>query len=492
MKKFCLFIVNFLLFLLAGNLVQAQESPGQDDPLSYRRWRLTLINPLSTNGIKAPDYTARYSINLLGGYHGGLDGAEFGLLYNYEKRYINGFQIAGLLNGTGGDLTGINLAGAVNYSKNNMNGLQYAGFLNYSGSEMSGIQFTGLLNYAGNTMAGIQIAGISNISRDNLEGLQFAGLFNASRGNTSGIQITPGVNAALANLEGLQVAGILNYAHADISGLQLSGVASISRKNMDGLVISSALNYTGQDANGILISSGFNISGNSGGMNIAGIGNFSKKMSGIQIAGLINAAGAADGVQIGLLNFAREFNGAPIGAISLYGNGRRNIDARFSDAGFSDYILTTGTPRIYNMVIFGHNAVLDRPVYRIGLGFGVERNIKDIFPRAGSETLFINQEFDILHHFEENWDRKTNLIFSYKYLFGKRFGNHFSVYAGPSLNIQVTRIPEAADYTWYSLWSPEWHGRKYRFWAGFSAGIRLFKQKSLPVIEKNWHISTAQ
>jgi hypothetical protein len=55
-----------------------------------------------------------------------------------------------------------------------------------------------------------------------------------------------------------------------------------------------------------------------------------------------------------------------------------------------------------------------------------------------------------------------------------------SLYAGPSFNAQITRVNEANDYTWYSLWSPEAKGRQYRFWVGFTGGIRLFKQKKLP------------
>jgi len=156
---------------------------------------------------------------------------------------------------------------------------------------------------------------------------------------------------------------------------------------------------------------------------------------------------------------------------------------RFSDAGFTDFGITTGTHRVYNTAIFGYNPFLNRDVYRFGLAVGLEKNINDSFRKIESERLFVNQELSVLHHFEEEWSKKTNLIFSYKYLLGYRFASGASIYGGPSYNIQVTRVNTANDYTWYSLWSPEWKGRQYRFWVGFTAGIRLFKQKNLPLLD---------
>ena len=89
------------IFVLTTFAVNAQSTYGD---LYYRKWRVTIINPIGTNGVSAPDFTARYSINVIGGYHGGLDGLEIGSLYNYNKYYASGFQIAGLLNATGGSM----------------------------------------------------------------------------------------------------------------------------------------------------------------------------------------------------------------------------------------------------------------------------------------------------------------------------------------------------------------------------------------------------
>ena len=202
----------------------------------------------------------------------------------------------------------------------------------------------------------------------------------------------------------------------------------------------------------------------------------------MQFGGFLNYATTATGVQIGILNIAKEFDGASVGFLSLYGNGRKNIDVRYSDAGFTDIGITTGTHRVYNMAIFGYNTSFDRNVYRFGLGVGLEKNINDSFKKIESEKLFVNQEFTVLHHFEEEWSKKTNMIFSYNYIVGNSFASGLSLYGGPSYNIQVTRVNTANDYTWYSLWDPTWKGRQYRMWVGFTVGLRFFEQKNLPLI----------
>lgn len=455
-------------------LLNAQQSK---EDLEYRKWRVTLFPPISTNGLKAPNYTAKYSINLLVGYHGGLDGVEFGGLVNYNKYYAKGFQFAGLANATGGDMQGINIAGLANLSSENMGGIQIAGLSNISGDDLEGIQISGAFNIADGNVGGLQGAGIGNIARNNIEGLQASGVLNAAWGDISGLQAAGVANIARENVEGLQAAGAFNFAGADISGLQASGAANIALGDIEGLMATGGVNIARENASGLLFAGGLNLAKNVEGLVITGGANISKNMTGVQF-GALNASQKALGLQIGVINLAKEFEGVPIGFISLYGNGRKNIDIRFSDAGFTDVGLTLGTYQVYNSALFGYNTLLDRDVYRIGLAVGLEKRIQDSFNNWKDESMYVNQEFALTHQFEDSWSSDLNLIYSYKFLVGKRFGSGLSFYAGPTFNAQITRVPEAADYTWYSLWSPEWKGRDYRFWVGFTTGIRLFKQKS--------------
>ncbi|MDX1591220.1 MAG: hypothetical protein R3283_04620 [Balneolaceae bacterium] len=435
-KSLCLAVIAALLIICYVIPIQAQDS---GDPLKFRKWRVTLINPLGTNGVDAMDYTAKYSINILGGAHGGLDGAEIGGLFNYTRYYSSGVQLAGFANLTSGT----------------MDGIQIAGFVNGSANAMSGMQLSGFANLAGGSASGLQVSGFINGSRENLDGLFVTGGLNISGDNTSGLYVSGIGTIAGQNIDGMSISGVLTASRGSISGFAVSGVLNSSQV-MDGF-------------------------------SAAGLINLSKSMSGLQAAP-INIAQTASGMQIGLINFASEFEGLPVGLISLYGNGRKNVDFRFSDGGFTDIGLNLGTYRVYNMLFAGYNPLLDRDVYRVGVAIGMERRMSDVFRKMSDTDWFINQEISYAHHIEGSWSWDKNGIWSYKYLLGKRYGNGFSLYAGPTLNMQIVRtsIEGANEYTWYSFWSPSGHGRDYRFWVGFTAGVRIFKQETVPSSRSGW------
>lgn len=485
-----LLLVTFSLgLILSTGQALAQDYDKED--LKYRKWRVTLFPPLSTNWTSAPDYTARYSINILGGYHGGLDGAEFTGLISYNKYYAHGFQLSGLSNATGGDMAGVNLTGGLNISGEDMSGIQISGLGNIAGDDLEGIQATGLINVAGHNSSGLQFSGFGNFAQGDIEGLQGAGVVNAAWGDISGLQAAGLANIAKDDVEGLQAAGILNFAGSNISGLQAAGAANVALGDIEGLMVAAGVNVARENASGLFAAGVLNVANNVEGLVFSGGANIARNLTGVQFASVLNLSEEATGVQIGLINIAKEFEGVPIGFISYYGNGRKNIDVRFSDGGFTDVGLTLGTHRVYNSALFGYNTLLDRNVYRIGLAIGLEKNINDSFQNWSDETMYVNQEFALTHQFEEEWNRDLNLIYSYKFLLGKRFGNRFSIYGGPTFNAQISRVDGADDYSWYSLWSPQWKGRDYQFWVGFTGGIRLFNQKAVPRFRDeydNWEI----
>ncbi len=480
-KKLLGLIVTLLLLSITSTLL-AQDT---EDDLQYRKWRVTLVPPLSTNGSSTSNYSAKYSINLIAGYHGALDGYEVGALFNYNKFYSNGFQLAGLLNATGGKMAGVNISGFANFSEDDMSGIQLASVSNFTNDMLEGIQLAGVFNYSARGSSGMQFAGGANISKRDIEGVQLSGLFNFTKGDLSGLQGAGLFNYAGDNVEGLQAAMGFNYSGYNISGLQAAGIGNIANNDIEGLLASGIINYAGGDARGLLVTMGINVGNSIEGLSAAGIGNFAKVMEGLQFGG-INFARTAVGLQIGVINIAKEFEGAPVGLFSIYGNGRKNIETRFSDGGFTEIGITTGTYRVYNSFLFGYNSLVDRNVYRVGLAVGLEKNIQDSFDNIESNTLFVNQELSFHHVFEEEWSNRKNRMLSYKYLVGNRFGNGLSIYGGPSLNMQVTKVDEANEYTWYSLWSPSRKGKQYRFWIGATVGIRIFNQKNLPLISDNF------
>ena len=209
MKKFYSLLLFFISVLLNVD-VYAQE--GYKDDLEFRKWRITLIPPLSTNGVDAINYSSRRSINIIGGYHGGLDGWEIGLLFNATRKYTRGLQIAGGVNYSSGDIIGLNFAGLMNGSKGSISGVQFSGISNYSKHSMKGIQGTLGINYSGNSSSGMQFAGVGNLSKQTIEGIHAAGIFNAAGEEISGIQVAGIFNVARKDVEGIQAASFFNLA----------------------------------------------------------------------------------------------------------------------------------------------------------------------------------------------------------------------------------------------------------------------------------------
>jgi hypothetical protein len=480
MKKLGSFLILFSL--LSSTNLYAQDNSGRDDRLEYRKWRITLIPPISTNGAKTLDYTARYSINLIGGWHGGVERFEFGTLFNYTSEYADGLQIAGITNISAGDANGLRIAGITNITKGDANGLMVAGFVNSSRGDINGLQLSGLMNLSGSDLSGLSLTPGINLSGGYVSGLSVAGVANIADKSVDGLFAAGGLNVGRDDLSGLSAAGIGNIAGNSIDGLSAAGFMNISNESLSGLILAGGVNIS-KNIEGLTAAGFMNLSEYNSGLSGAGI-NISKYSEGLMI-GALNFSREVSGMQIGLINLAEDMTGAPIGLFSLYGNGRKNLDLRIHDAGFTEVGLNLGTYRVNNMLIFGYNQFIPDPVYRIGWAIGVEQRASDHYPRMRSDDYYLNREFSITHQFEGDYDKTLNLIYSYRHSIGKHFGNGFSIYAGPSFNMMVSRVDNSDTYTWYSLWSPTRKGRQYRFWIGATFGIRFFKQKRLPSKPEN-------
>jgi hypothetical protein len=127
---------------------------------------------------------------------------------------INGLQFGGIYNQVSGSMQGIQFGGIVNLSES-VAGIQFAGITNFS-KNVKGIQFGGIFNQSAD-VHGIQFAGIANAA-DNVEGIQFAGIYNAAD-TLAGIQFSSIANEA-ETVEGMQFAGIYNRAER-VRGLQM-------------------------------------------------------------------------------------------------------------------------------------------------------------------------------------------------------------------------------------------------------------------------------
>ncbi len=413
-----LLLFSLLLFISAAELY------GQhNDELEYRKVRVTLVPGLSTNGLDAPNYTARYSFNLLVGYHGGLDGFEIGPV-NINRYYARGVQIGGI-NATGGD----------------MEGLQFA-FLGNKARQLTGLQFTGGVNASENNTSGLQVAGIGNIAGNGLEGLLISGMGNVSGGSSEGLMISGGANFARTGIEGLLIAGIGNIS--------------------------------GGRSEGLLITGGANIASESEGLMIAGILNTASNMKGLQISGGANISRDAEGLQIGLINYAETFRGMPVGLISYYGDGRKNLEFWSNETGFTHAGIKLGTRQIYNMISAGYNPFInDRDVWSVGWTIGDYSRLNESWSRDSLEGYFSSRSFSIQVIQDGGWSRRLNHHYSYRYFLGREF-NGASLFAGPTINILFSRVEGNDEYVPYSIFKRTGGDRDIRAWIGFTAGVQIF------------------
>ena len=211
------------VILIAGfTLIIANSSIrvfGQNDDLKYRPFQITFISPIGTNGVNSGDYVNELSLNILGGYNGGLDGFELGGLVNILRKDMDGFQGSGFANMVGGKVDGAQISGFLNIVNEHSEGLQLGGFININGSGFDGLQGSGFLNMNGGESEVIEIGGFGNLNAGYVEGAQLAGFINIAE-SINGAQIGGFINVA-DEVDGAQISGFINIADK-AEGLQLS------------------------------------------------------------------------------------------------------------------------------------------------------------------------------------------------------------------------------------------------------------------------------
>lgn len=163
-------------------------------------FQFSLLPGLGSRGKMSTQLVNKFSFNILGGFNGGVKGAEIGGLYNITNRDVKYVQVAGLFNWVGGKSEGVQIGGLFNktgFSK----GFQAAGILNQN-KRSEGMQLAGLVNRS-DTTSGVHLSGIVNKSK-NSNGLAIAGITNISKKS-----------------KGFQLAGILNKTE-HFSGFQMA------------------------------------------------------------------------------------------------------------------------------------------------------------------------------------------------------------------------------------------------------------------------------
>lgn len=195
---------------LPETVEEERQTPARKNTGDTRLAQISLLPFLGTNALRSNEITNKFSVNLLWGTNGGVDGMEVGGFVNNVKNDVRGVQVAGFGSTVGGTVSGT----------------QVSGLFSIIGDSLTGVQASGLINISGNAQA-VQAAGLSNVTNGSFTGVQAAGLFNVS-GEANGLQA-----AGLFNYSGgrakSQFSGLFNIAE-DVQVGQASALLNVGRK----------------------------------------------------------------------------------------------------------------------------------------------------------------------------------------------------------------------------------------------------------------------
>lgn len=191
--------------------------------------QLSFFTPLGTNGLDSYKFKHHFSVNIIQGYNGAVQGLEVGGVANLDKGYMQGAQFAGVTNMVAGNVLGMQGAGVFNAGKS-LTGGQFAGVSNLSTGKVRGMQAAGVINLSSSIKEEtiiFQAAGVANISlSNNATGFQTAGVLNLAN-NIEGAQI--GLVNVAKKVTGTQI-GLVNIADT-IEGVSI-GLLSFSRNGI--------------------------------------------------------------------------------------------------------------------------------------------------------------------------------------------------------------------------------------------------------------------
>lgn len=185
-----------------------------------RPYQLSLLPGLSTNGPLNSQVINHVSLNIWGGYAGGVKGVELAGWFNIDKKDVRWLQAAGWFNIVGGQVDGVQLAGIHNTVLDSVTGVQAAGISNFVKRQFIGAQLSGIYNHVGGSMNGLQAAGIGNFANNGTIGAQIGGVLNVNRRSIKGAQIAGVLNVNFQETKGAQIAGVINYTKK-LSGVQV-------------------------------------------------------------------------------------------------------------------------------------------------------------------------------------------------------------------------------------------------------------------------------
>lgn len=392
-------------------------------------YQVSVVPPISTNGRENENSVNMLSYNVFIGYARGLEGVEVGGIMNIEKESVKGVQVSGMANIVRKDVEGVQVAGSLNVNAGHLEGVQVAGTLNISGSDSSNaVQVAGFGNLHKGDFFGTQVAGFLNYNGGYVIGPQVAGFLNVAKGPVAGVQVAGFLNTNSGNMRGVQVAGFMNDVQKNTIGSQVAGFMNVNQGNLQG----------------------------------------------VQVAGFLNCARKVQGSQIGVFNFADSVSGAQIGIFNFCKKGYRRIEFFTAERMKGNVAFKMGTKKFYNIFAASVQSDLPKAAWSYGFGVGSEFRLGNHFDM--NLDLVCNQ----VQENTKAWSENLNLLNQFKVHFAYHPRRRTSLFAGPTLNVAVSRVKNSESGLIGSSLIPDWaqydktnNQTRVAIWPGFNAGIRF-------------------
>jgi len=317
---------------------------------------------------------------------------------------------------------------------------------------LSGLSWSGVFGEAKQDAKGIESAGVFNINNGELHGMAGAGVFNVVKLGLGGFQ-GAGVFNVAGSVRGFQGAGVFNVDEADLAGGQGAGVFNTVEGSLRGIQMAGIFNTVTGDGLGAQLGGIFNSTDG--------------EFRGVQMAGIFNTAGHfAAGLQLGVLNFADEHEGVPIGLISYVKSVGLRYDVWIDESQFGYLGVRSGTSRFYNVVALGAQG--NTPFrWLAGAGFGYQvQFVGDLLLDIGVFSGHVNEQGD-------TWTNGTNLLNKLHCVGVIDLAGVPDLFLGVTLNVWVSDVQDGSDVAQYTFRSRRVGTTWIRVWPGLVAGVRF-------------------
>jgi len=324
-----------------------------------------------------------------------------------------------------------------------------------------------------NILDGIELSGVGAVRTLDGRGFQGAGIFNITLGNFSGFQGSGIIGIAGGDFAGFQGSGVVSVVGGSRTGFQTGGIATFAGGSGSGVQGASIINVSGEHFGGVQLSAIANFAGSLSGAQFSLCNIVGHRASGFQ-AGLVNYSGELSGLQLGLVNVARRADGATLGLFNFVGDGLFEPGFWSSDTSWANAGLKMGSRKIYSIFGVGYQSGHDETDI---LGIGEDEWTSFIFGLGAHADLgrfYLDVDF-VTHQIFANHTlakRGPDMLSKLRAALGLRLLDQLSFYAGPTLNVMVSRKREYMGFD-FTLWDRTVNDVNLAISPGLMVGVQL-------------------